>query len=59
MATPFEQQQHVQGFEIGEINVNVEKLETDEDYDEIAKRVGERIYEEMMRGTPVGGLRLR
>lgn len=46
-------------FTIEAINVNVEKLETDEDYEEIARRVGESIYNEMVKGAPVGGLRLR
>ena len=42
----------------GDININVEKLETDEDYEEIAEKVMEVIEERMTRGSAVGGIRI-
>lgn len=44
-------------YSFGDIVVNVEKLESDEDYEEMAKRVGEVILRQMNRGTYVGGIR--
>ncbi len=45
-------------FHIESIQVNVERLERDTDYEVMAKRVGEHILDEISRGTPVGGFRL-
>ena len=42
----------------GDININIEKLETDEDYEEIAEKVMEVIEERMTRGSAVGGIRI-
>ena len=57
MANPYRPEKDAKAFLIEKIEVNMEKLETDEDYDEIARKVGERIYSGMMKGAPVGGLR--
>jgi hypothetical protein len=46
-------------FYIENLSVQVDKLESDADYEEVARRVSEHIYEEMNRGLPVGGYRLR
>lgn len=40
------------------ITVNVERLESEQDYDEMAERVGEKIMEQVTRGMTVGGIRL-
>lgn len=45
-------------YTIENITVQVQKLETDADYEEIAEKVGEQIMEKAMRGISVGGLRI-
>ena len=45
-------------FNIENITVQVQKLESDADYEEIAEKVGEQIMEKAMRGMSVGGLRI-
>ena len=45
-------------YTIGNITVQVQKLETDTDYEEIAEKVGEQIMNKAMRGMSVGGLRI-
>ena len=40
------------------ITVQVQKLETEDDYETIAEKVGEQIMEKAMRGMSVGGLRI-
>ena len=45
-------------YTIENITVQVQKLETDADYEEIAEKVGEQIMEKAMRGMSVGGLRI-
>lgn len=40
------------------INVNVEKLDSDEDYEEIAARVGEVLVKSIGRMSAVGGIRV-
>ena len=45
-------------FNIESITVQVQKLETDADYEEMAEKIGERIMEKAMRGMSVGGLRI-
>lgn len=59
MPAPYQAAQEQKMFSIGEISVHVEKLETADDYEEIARKVGESIYGEMIKGTPVGGIRFR
>lgn len=44
-------------YSFGDIVVNVEKLDSDSDYEEMARRVGEVILKQMNRGTYVGGIR--
>lgn len=44
-------------YSFGDIVVNVDKLENDADYEEMARRVGEVILKQMNRGTYVGGIR--
>lgn len=41
------------------ITVQVEKLESEADFEAMAKKVAEYIYREVIRGTPTGGLRLK
>ncbi len=50
--------QQTQPMTIESITVNVEHLESDADYDEMAEKVGEKIMEKVTRGMSVGGLRL-
>lgn len=50
--------QQNQPLTIESITVNVERLDSDEDYDEMAERVGEKIMEKVTRGMSVGGIRL-
>ena len=45
-------------YTIENITVQVQKLEADADYEEIAEKVGEQIMEKAMRGMSVGGLRI-
>ncbi len=45
-------------YTIENITVQVQKLETDADYEELAEKVGEQIMEKAMRGMSVGGLRI-
>lgn len=40
------------------INVNVEKLDSDADYEEIASRVGEVLVRSISRTSSVGGIRM-
>lgn len=42
---------------VGDIIVNVDKLENDDDYEELARKVFETIMEKMNRGAAIGGLR--
>lgn len=44
------------GFNIESIQVIVENLDTDADYEEMAERVGEKLKEQIMRGMAIGGL---
>lgn len=50
--------QQTQPLTIESITVNVERLESDSDYDEMAEKVGEKIMEKVTRGMSVGGFRL-
>ncbi len=45
-------------FHIESIQVHVAKLDSETDYEELAQKVGEHLYDEIARGTPVGGFRL-
>lgn len=45
-------------YTIENITVQVQKLETEDDYETIAEKVGEQIMEKAMRGMSVGGLRI-
>lgn len=45
------------GNTFGDIIVQVDHLESDADYKDMAKKVGEAILEQMNRGTAVGGIR--
>lgn len=55
---PFKRPSHVRSVEIGKIDANVEQLDTDDDYGMLAQKVGENIYDEMMKGTPAYGFQL-
>ena len=45
-------------YTIENITVQVQKLETEDDYETIAEKVGEQIMGKAMRGMSVGGLRI-
>lgn len=47
-----------QALHIDTINVQVERMESDQDYEEMAERVGEQIMERVARGMTVGGIRI-
>jgi hypothetical protein len=49
-------EQSANGFSIGEINVSVEKLDSDADYEELAERVGEVLSGQIRKTMSVGGL---
>ncbi len=38
--------------------MQVQRLESDQDYEEMAERVGEEIMEKITRGMTVGGIRI-
>lgn len=42
---------------VGDIIVNVDRMETDADYDEMAERVLNSIMEKLNRGSVIGGIR--
>ena len=44
---------------VGDIIVNVDNLDTDDDYEELARKVSEVLMEEIGRTAVVGGLRIR
>ena len=43
---------------IENITVQVQRLESDQDYEEMAERVSEQIMEKVTRGMAVGGVRI-
>lgn len=47
------------GYTVGDVIVNVEKLETDEDYEKIGRRVMESIMRPLNRSSAIGGIRSR
>ena len=47
-----------QGVNIENITVQVQRLESEQDYEEMAERVGEEIMEKITRGMAVGGIRI-
>lgn len=47
-----------QALNIENITVQVQRLESDQDYEEMAERVGEEIMEKITRGMTVGGIRI-
>lgn len=57
-AIPSVEKQTNPAFHIDTIQVTVERLENDSDYEEMARRVGKTLFEEITRGTAVGGFRL-
>lgn len=50
---------HQQAFHIDSITVQIQRLESEQDYEEMAERVGEHIMNRVSRGMTVGGIRLR
>ena len=44
---------------VGDIIVNVDNLDTDDDYEELADKVGTVIMERLGRTAAIGGLRIR
>lgn len=51
-------EQAQQGLHIDSITVQVQRLDSEQDYEEMAERVGEHIMERVSRGMTVGGLRI-
>ena len=47
-----------QALNIENITVQVQRLESDQDYEEMAERVSEQIMEKVTRGMAVGGVRI-
>ena len=47
-----------QSMTIENITVQVQRLESEQDYEEMAERVGEHIMDKVSRGMTVGGIRL-
>lgn len=47
------------GMNIDSVQINVNRLESDQDYDEMAERVCEVLKEKMVQTMPVGGLTIR
>lgn len=45
-------------FSVGDIIVNVEKMDSDADYEEMASKVFDQIMERLNRGSVIGGIRL-
>lgn len=58
LASPKIPEMHQQPFHIDSITVQVQKLESEQDYEEMAERVGEHIMNRVSRGMAVGGFRL-
>ena len=50
--------QQAQEVNIENITVQVQRLESDQDYEEMAERVSEQIMEKVTRGMAVGGVRI-
>ena len=46
------------GYNFGDINIKVERLDSDRDIDDLADKVKESIVESMTRGRAVGGIAL-
>ena len=46
------------GVNVGDIIVNVDNLDTDDDYEELAQKVSDVLMERIGRTTVVGGLRI-
>ena len=44
---------------VGDIIVNVDNLDTDDDYEELAQKVGEVLMDRIGKTAVVGGLRIR
>ena len=47
------------GYNFGDINISVERLDSDEDYDELAEKVKASMMEALGKGRAVGGITLR
>lgn len=46
------------GYTFGDINISVEKLDTDRDLEDLAERVKESIVDSMIKGRAIGGITL-
>ena len=46
------------GLAVENLTIQVQKLESEQDYEEMAERVGEHIMEKVTRGMSVGGIRI-
>ena len=45
------------GVNVGDIILNIDSIETDDDYEDIAQRVIDVIMERVNRGSAIGGIR--
>ena len=55
---PHMAEQKQQMMNIESITVQVQRLDNEQDYEEMAERVGEHIMEKVARGMTVGGIRM-
>ena len=58
VVTPHLPEAQTPSYHIDSITVQVQKLESEQDYEEMAERVGEHIMEKVTRGMSVGGIRI-
>lgn len=58
VVTPHLPEAQTPSYHIDSITVQVQRLESEQDYEEMAERVGEHIMEKVTRGMSVGGIRI-
>lgn len=58
MTPVLQEARQAQALNIENITVQVQRLESDQDYEEMAERVSEQIMEKVTRGMAVGGVRI-
>ncbi|MBP3647548.1 MAG: hypothetical protein J6K55_14115 [Clostridia bacterium] len=58
VVTPHLPEAQTPSYHIDSITVQVQKLESEQDYEEMAERVSEHIMEKVTRGMSVGGIRI-
>lgn len=58
VVTPHLPDAQTPSYHIDSITVQVQRLESEQDYEEMAERIGEHIMEKVTRGMSVGGIRI-